>query len=369
MTTSIYTGKMAYGLIGKETTYGTAVTANRDFGLLQSVSTTENNNLLREYSLGSANAQQITAGKYDVSHSIEFMMQHGRILTYILGTENSSSPSTSSSDRMHYWTGTAGTTDLSDSPPSFTFECGLNETTDIVKKFPGSVITSASISLGVDSILKCSADISSRTVDASTTTASASVIDDLPLFSGFTGAVKIGAAGSEVELANVQSFALTFNNYAGGEAKLWNIGSRLPQKALSVNRSIDFKYTVALRKSSDYAFNTAGGEDTLLDSWGEYIRFLAGSAVTAPTSTTDVAATSVILEADNGVAWGSGQRKFGIQLAGVKYTSMSTPIEISGYIVADISGFATNIGPGTTVNTVGNTACYWVDDITAAYGT
>ena len=82
---AVYTDYVGYLLAGTETTYGTAVTADKDLGLIQSVTPTDSNNLRRLYALGSRDLQEQVAGQHTSSLSITSKYQHGRIFEYITG--------------------------------------------------------------------------------------------------------------------------------------------------------------------------------------------------------------------------------------------------------------------------------------------
>jgi len=51
-------------LIGQESTFGTAVTADKDVGLVQSTSPTDTRELIEVYASGSREIQEIVAAKF-----------------------------------------------------------------------------------------------------------------------------------------------------------------------------------------------------------------------------------------------------------------------------------------------------------------
>ena len=124
-------------LIGKETTYGTAVTPDRDIGLIQNFSPSDKRTLIKTYSTGSREIQDLITGKLDLSFDCELFLQH------LFG---SVSHTQTTNDWKH-------TFSISTTLPSFTIEDSFNSTTDSVFIYSGSKLSEGTISIDTDGIL------------------------------------------------------------------------------------------------------------------------------------------------------------------------------------------------------------------------
>lgn len=321
-----YVSSHGYVLIGKETNWGTAVSATKDVGLIQNFTATDRNTITAIYAAGSAEPQAQVAGLFDTSGSIDVIYQHGRLLEYIFGSVTHQE---TNGDWKHTFTPSA---DL----PSFTCEYGLDSTSDAVWKYAGCKLTSLTISLTPDTSLRMRADYIAKTVSTSTT-ASTKIISTLAPLPGFHGSVATGAEGSETTLGQVQSFDVTIN--FGQAAISPQLGSRLGGALLQGQRNYTFALTM------------------LFSSLDEYGRFLAGStSSTSPAETSTPTIPSIVIKADNGVDLGSGKRAFYIQLKNAVYHEASAPLVVGDYVIASFTGYATGLGTN---------GCYTVDNISS----
>lgn len=319
-----YHSKNAYALIGKETTYGTAVTADKDIGIIQNIAVTDKNNLMKIFSLSARNAQQLIATKFETGLDIELYLQHGRLLEYLFGSVTHDA--TNTPDYKHTYT-------EADDIPSFTLEDGFNSTSDAVLTYPGNKIVNATVSLAVNGILSLKATTIAKTV-ATTTTASSSVISTLPVLTSYQGDLKVGADGSEASLGEIQSFNLNVNNTAEG---IFGLNSRFLSKLQAKNRDYDFDFNMGFENLTEYA------------------RFLDGGTGTSP-STSGITAASLVFDVTNGVAVGSGLREFYFKLGTVKYEEVGTPVKVGDFIFQDFKGQALNLASGYSYDNITDTA-------------
>ena len=76
----------AYVLIGKESVYGTPVSATKDLGRIQSITPNLTNELIESRALSSRRLQALGTGNFRFSVDMEAEFQHGRIFEYGLGS-------------------------------------------------------------------------------------------------------------------------------------------------------------------------------------------------------------------------------------------------------------------------------------------
>lgn len=318
-----YVGKHFYVLVGTETTYGTAVTADKDLGLIQNLTWSDENSLRREFGASQRNPVQITAGKFVSTATLEFLFQHGRILEYVLGSvahDTANNP-----DIKHTFT-------EADALPSMTLEDGYNSTADSVFKYAGVKVGSCTFALALDGSLTVRADLQAKTLSTSTSAGSASV-STLATFPDYFGTVQTGTASSETTRSKVQSCEVTFRNDL--EA-LHGTGSRLLQDLQANERHYEFTFSMAF------------------DNTQEYGQFLAGAtSSTSPATQSTPALDSIIFNITNGITAGSGLRQFYVNFTNATYQLSRRPATYRGHIFADFTGWA------RTLN-----SCYVYDNIT-----
>lgn len=311
-------------LVEEETTYGTAVTPDKDLGLIQSFNATPKRNHNKVYATGSREVQEIVSGSFEQSLDGELFLQHGRPLYYLLG---SVSHSLTSSDTKH--TFTVGTT-----IPSLTIEDSFNMTTDIVSLYDGCKFGEATISCEVDQPLKMKWNGLAQSVDTSESSASASVISTLPTLSFKHLSVLTGVAGSETSPGKIQSFNLSYKN------------DLLRQDAAG---EIE---TQGLTESN---CEFTGDFSILFEDVTEYQRFLGTTSSTSPQTTPTPFST--VINAHNGITLGSGRREFYIQLDDCQYEEVDKGVSVGDQVVATFKFNAEGLGTND---------CYFVDNIAEA---
>lgn len=315
-----YLGKNAYFLMSdEETAYGTAEAANKDIGLVQNVTLNLNRNATRMHTLGDVEVHAIASGKADITGNVTFLWQHGRILRYIFGAEGAVSGTT---DKKHLWNDY--TTYFLDTVESVSVETGVNGTADLEWKLDGVKFNNLTCSLAVDGTLTASTDWSAQDIVTDTSSTAAVIDASLIPLKDFQCDVTYGTVGSEAALPGVQSFDVTFNNVAGGEPRLWHLGSVLTQDAQMSQRQVEGRITLALNSS------------TLLND-------LTGASAGFVDTGTEVTDKGLVITAHNNVAADSGREEFMVDLSGVRLATVGTPLAVGGYIIQDVAFWAKTI--------------------------
>src|SRR3990172_9099823 len=130
-------------LIGKETTAGTAVTCDKDIGVITNVSPSLTREAVIARGISSIEQHSNYVGMTDASHSVTLQVQHARMFEFIIGTATHGS---SGSDWKHTFT-------VSSSPSTFTRESGVNISTDIGQRSTYNMIESATLSIALNGLL------------------------------------------------------------------------------------------------------------------------------------------------------------------------------------------------------------------------
>ena len=198
MNNPITSGASSYVLWGKESTYKTAVTTDKHFGLDTNFNASLNNNLSgRRGFTGSSgqgrDVQHFTAGKASYDLSIDFDLNDPAFLEILMGSLVTND-----------FTGTS-------SPPSMSItNCLDNVTTDRNEIYTGVVLDSASIKAGVDEPVTVGLKAYAATMDYdSTLTSNTALTDKAPFnFVESTFELPNGSAINNI----VESFELNINN-------------------------------------------------------------------------------------------------------------------------------------------------------------
>lgn len=207
-------------LIGRETTWGTSVTPDKDVGLVQSVTVNERNNIIYSHALGSANTASAVAGKYELAFTVELQLQHLRMLEYATARGATVSHTDEGGGvHSHEWTPSA-TGALS----SFTADVGMDASSDIVTRALGCKVNSTRLSQDLDGVLSLSADVIAKRCFSSSSTGTLST-NTTGAFPASYAALSYGVENSEAAANLVQSFEWNHNNNV---IQSYALGSRLP---------------------------------------------------------------------------------------------------------------------------------------------
>ena len=323
-----YHGQHHYLLYGRETTYGTAVATSLDVGLVQSFTLNGNMNWKREWSLGNIDLQAMVSGKLDLTGSMEFLFQHGRIIEEITGGTTTHAETTG--DWRHTFV-------FADDVASMSIREGVDASSDIEFLLKGVVLNSLTLSLALDGVLRGRADFNVRDVDPSGTTASAQTISTLTVLPDFFGTVSFGVAGSEVAKASVKSLEFTIRNDGAGEMRDWGLDAKKAAASIPNQRQIEFRFSLTFQDVT------------------EWNRFL-GATTGVLDDGTEIANSGLIIDINNGVVLGSGRRDIYIDLSNVVINTVTKPVNIGGYIVQDFAGYARTVDSLRTTDNIADTS-------------
>ena len=295
-------------LIGKESSFGTAVSATKDVGLVQSFNPTDKRAIEEVYASGSRQVQELVAGKSEIDWDIEVNFQNGRLLEYVFG---SVAHATTSSDTKHTFT-------IANSLPSMTIEDSFNSTSDEVFIYDGSKINSSVISLGTNEIIKLSATGSSQGSSTATGSASAAVISSLAVLHYKHSTLSTGTADSETSVGKLQTYNLNIeNNIENVDAS----GTFVTQEMVEADLKIAFDFTIMFENQTEYDIFQGGT-----------------TPQQSPTK------KGVEFNANNGVVLGSGRRELNAQFTNFLYEETGSPVNVGESVVSSFKGIATDIG-------------------------
>lgn len=308
-------------LIGKETTFGTPVATVKDIGLIQSVTPANKRVYTKVRAAGSREIQELVAGKSEIGLDVEVLIQNGRIFELLLGTKDSSTETTG--DWKHIFS--IGTT-----VPSFTSEYSFNADTDAVFKSDGLKFNSGVMSIDQGGILKFVGSVAGQSITTSTT-ASAAVISALKVLAYKHLTLSTGTIDSEASVGKLQSFSVTYD-----------------QGNTPIDAGGTFETQEIVEGDSEFTFEFA----MMFENLTQYAMFLGG---TTPQS--QPTATGLEINANNGIALGSGRREFNLHLTGIQYEEPGTPLSVGEVVIQTFKGTATGLGTNK---------CFVVDTVTSA---
>ena len=296
-------------LIGKESTYGTAVSATKDVGLVQSPTFSDKKEIERIYGSGSRLPQELVSGLATLDFDFDVTYQNGRLFEYLLG---SVSHALTGSDTKHTFA-------FAETLPSFTTESSFNLTADQVYLYEGCVLTSGAVSIDTGGVLSTRYSGRAKDVDTAGSSASAAVISTLETLHYKHLTLSTGVAASETDVGLLQSFSFTINNE---NTEVRDAGQVTNADDLGGNMNMEFEFTIAFKTTA------------------EYERF-SGAAASISLSPTQF---SMLINANNGVSLGSGRREFEAQLDAINYSEVGTAVSIGDKVLQTFRGEATGLG-------------------------
>ena len=298
-----YSSPQAYLLIGKETTWGTAVTADKACGLIVTdVSPSIDREIIESQGISSIETQKITTGMVDASLSLEGDYQNARLFDFIIGE---STHVETTGDIKHTFT-------VDNSPKSFTGEKGNVSAADTEFIIDGMKAESAELSIELNSNLKLSAEFKGR-LPTNGTTGKTAVLSTLPVFPHSLVTVTI----NDVIATECQKASISFNKVI---EKTGGTNSNLPQQSEVTELKIEW--------SAELGF-----DDTTYHQ-------LAMGGVTL-TATGDPTEFDFEMAADNEVVLGSGQRNITCALENCQTKSFVENTSVGGLTFVTISGSGT----------------------------
>lgn len=222
---------------GDESSYGSPATVSKDLGAVQSISPAEKNNVFKVRTLGgNRDYKTIVPGKFEISGSMDYLLQGGAFLRQAWGEDTASTATVDSGPRVRGATTYTHVLGSANSPgvnsfPSFTLEftdyedAGGASTSNLKRTYIGCRVNSLKISGAIDTPLKCTADWLAKRVIVSTADASSVTEYTTDPFVFYEGAVFLTSGAvtdttpqsdlkSDSGLAQVLSFDFTLNNNA-----------------------------------------------------------------------------------------------------------------------------------------------------------
>lgn len=298
-------------LIGKESTWGVSVTADKDVGVIQDITDDITREISEVMGLGSIETQQINSSNVEVNGSLTTKVNNGRLFEYIVGTV---AHAETSGDWVHTFT-------INDNPPSFTLHSGLDSTTDTVLTHAGCLVENAELTITQTEELSLKVDFKSKTT-ASTAASSADQTSSLITFPKALVTITINAIAE----AEIQEFTITF---AKRVERSFGIGSNLPQQGHGTELKMQF--------AGKLGFSSKTFQEL----------FLGG---TAPTDTGNPTVFTIDLDADNGTALGSGQRRVHLILGNCIMNKFTETATIGELVFVDFAGSGTFTSMTSTDN-------------------
>ncbi len=277
-------------LIGQESTWGTAVTADKDIGLVTDISDNSSKEVIE--SRGTAiETQQINAGSEDHGSSITGEFQHGRLLEYAIGAV---SHTETTGDWKHTFT-------VSGTPPSMTIESSDNLTTDTVLKGEGMLVESYELTTALNQVVTFKCELKGQD-QVSSSSSSAAAVSSLTVFPHSQVTITVNS----IPAAEVQDFTVKFPKKV---ERSWG------QSVLAVQgHATELKFEF----SGKLGFQSVNIQDIF-----------------------DASAFTTIFDADNGTALGSGQRQVKITLGNCELDTRNKLASVGSLTFIDISGKGT----------------------------
>ena len=301
-TTNASPGSVQSVLILTETTWGTAVTPTKDVGIVLDSTDSTNREVIPISGLGAVEVQQIVTGSVSAAGSILFQMQHLRLFEFLIGTDT---PTSSGADYKHTFA-------ITDVPSSFSLETGENAASETKMIYEGCLGIGAEISIALGGVLTCRFDWAGE-LGTSSVTASTPVIDFLPVFPQALVDVKVNTTSATM----VQSASITITKTF---VPVHGIKSNLAQAAFTTDLKFEFA--------------------AVLGFTGVTLQEL-GIGGTTPPGTADPTGIEFEMNADNGTAFGSGQRNIQIVLENCQFTKTEKVAAIGAITFLNLAGSGT----------------------------
>lgn len=281
-------------LVGKESTWGTGVTTDKDLGIITDINNDPRREVVESAGISDISPIAFHEGIKEGVHSVTMEFQHGRIFEFILGAATHTS---SGSDQKHSWTG------ADNEPPSFTAQTGSNISTgDVGLQYTGCLIESAELSWELNGLLMLSFTARSK-FPTKISTVPAHIVSTLPTYPHGYGTIQING----VTATKVQSGRIAFSKTL---APVDGVGSNDHLGLKVINLKIDFSLRLAF---DDATFHTHFIDNDI---------------------------TSISVAFVNGSAFGSGKRGIEIALTSPITSGFSEVTSMGGLTFVELSGSA-----------------------------
>jgi hypothetical protein len=227
-------GTDSYLLYGAESTYGTAATVDKIFGLVKSFTPTLNNTLIKSRGFagstsGGRDVVKVTGGKFEGSFSVELEPLNFDWLQYVLGSRTGSG--TIASPYAY-----AGSNTLSSLTVS---NCLNNVTTDREMAYLGCVFNSVTIKAAVGEPMTATMEFLAADVDKDSTIPSNVAITDVLPYTFAGGSIEIPNDAAIPNIIDSVEFSITNNTKL-----IHGLGSRVGRRKSEGERDYQIKVTV-----------------------------------------------------------------------------------------------------------------------------
>jgi len=242
------TGADAYLAFGYESSFGTeASTKDKSFGVGQRLTgVTLRNTLRRIYDLGSREAKQLRALRFEGVWSIEAILANNDWMKAVFGSETFTDNSSASPPNYQY------DYDVADSVQSISIEYGFSGTSNVVRKLLGCVVTRCRLTTRVNDVVTLALDGLYKTEEKGTSLGTGVTESKSPI----TFAEGTLELPSGTTLAEVQTIDLTLTTNA---ELIFDVGSRYAVKAIGRAFDIDIRIT-AISEDSELLERAYGAD-------------------------------------------------------------------------------------------------------------
>lgn len=304
-----YPSPVKYLLIGKETTWGTGVTTDKDCGLIiTDITTPHEREVIETIGVQNIEVQAINSGLEGGGLTLTGHIQHGRLFEYIIG---SVAHNQTGSDWEHTFT-------ISDNPPSMSAEVGNDLSTDTVQDIVGNLVESAELSIELNGVLTLNCNFLAKAPPSTSASASSSITSALPVFPHQLVTVNVnGSPASEVQNASISINKVV--ERSGG------VGSVTYQQGHATE--IRFEYSATL------GFQDKTYHDLFVNDTTHEFEIVA----------------------DNGTSLGSGKRGVQLVLENCKQRTFNEPTSVGGLTFVEIAGTGT-LKTAITTDNIANTS-------------
>lgn len=230
----LVSGVSTYLLYGAEATFGTAVTVDKQFGLVSSFSPSMNNNVIKSRGFtgstsGGRDIAQLVGGRFEASFSLEFTPLNFDWLQYVIGSRSGAGTGAS----PYVYTGSNTLTSLS---VSHNFN---NATTDREEKYLGCMVNSCTIKASVGEPVTCTLDFVAADIDKDSTLPSNIALTDVLPYTFAGGSIEIPNASAVPNIIDSVEITITNNTNI-----IYGLGSRVGQSKAEGARDYAIKFTV-----------------------------------------------------------------------------------------------------------------------------
>ncbi len=307
----------AFILVGEESTFNSPVTPTKDLGILSDWNFDANNNeILVTPAPGERELSDIQVGQFEGTISLNGVLNSGALFEMFFGQ---STDTETTGDYRHVFIDDTGSETVTNVIKSYTMSNNLDSTTDLVQTAGGCSVNTIDISAAVGEVITINSEIWGSGIDDTTTAGTKVTTTTKPLSYSNIG-ITSGAEGAGSLLTQVQSFGLSLGNNLNRVPS--GLGSRTDSCHLVGNLPV------------------TGEMELTFKDHNEWELFLGG---TSEVSTGQITKSEVILDANNGVALGSGRLDLYVKLYGVVFTTANIAVPEEGPININLPFTATNI--------------------------